>query len=642
MVSLAFGKNNVTDRCTDPFIRAMKLGALIILASLLAAGAPSPRRPTFDRFAFDQLTITVSPDFDSRVTADSPPGSFERDYRWAAKRTGDNAHRNAEVRSIAYFDGWTRVQTFEPPWSKIQLANRHKGVVIMADMTPRTYRKYVGGDAAKLISPQGQSRYGLVATTTINGYSGSQKLKVITRYSRLPTIVFQGLPAQGRRTVTWIRTISSTGSCRQFTPTPDPGFLVVTDEYRGAFTEPEQPFFAAAHDEIIDDCRSQRIERAEPPSQKAFDRRFLFYSREAFYDFKKGRPRLSWLDIVERGHVRNLSVADWRALQIPSYYSDLCNYQPVPADCRPIPNYTKIGSKIVAHTKFTTNIWSILEARREEIVFSEHDHFRIGRLSPTGHLSETTVPTDPGKLRVTSDGTLWMAHDANARVRTAGVGYIALDGSYHEPFRFSPSAEISDLVLSNDDALVFVVADGKNESLIERRPDGSIVKRALEGLSTPSGLAGDTTSNVWLSDFATNSILKIAPDAKVRTFRLARYDNPSALAFDGKRLWFAGVRSAGYIDAAGGLHRFVVPRADSGATGNLVPLPGDRVVYPAERRLVIVSLDGTFREIRVTGEPAALLLDSHGALWYSDHETGSLRVIPDFLHALDGPQNSAS
>ena len=623
--------------CRRALLLAMRSQlALPLLAVLLSTPATTANVLSAGRYSFDEIQVSLgygpAGNVDKGKFVDSPPGSFARDYHWSLTRTGDQDHGDANHESIAYYDGWTRVETFKPYEETIQFANRRQRVVVRAQVNSHTYRRYVGADATGWLSPEEPSE----KPQPKSSYSGSETIQYTTTYSPLPPMVFEGIRTQGRRSMIWIRTIAGTGSCKSSPNAMKNRLFETKDEYRAAGLEPPEPFLSLWHDEVhlISTCRTRTVISPEGPAQKSFDRRFLVYSRETDYSDDRG-VRPIFINVTERGHIRNLSARDWQALQLPRYYTDSCLRRPVPYDCRPRPSYANLQSHVAARSAHTNNIWSIIESAGGDIVFAEHDHNRIARLSSTGNLREITLPVsaNPERLVESPDGSIWFTQDANGAHQVSGIGYLTPQDSYHEFMRFPATTWLSNPFIASNRTPWYAAGNSSGSTLYGRTVDGNLMKRKVGVAEMPDGLFVDGASNAWLADFYGNKIVRIGPSGSLRTIRFTEDEHPSTLAAYGNVLWFAAADAVGYIDSAGDVHKFTVPRTDS-RPGDLVMLPDGRALYSSEHRLGVVAIDGSIREFSVTGSPGALLFDSKGRLWYSDSAGGALRVIPDFLKAI--------
>ncbi len=297
------------------------------------------------RFSYDQIEITLY-FLPSETTVDSPPGSFERDYRWAATQTGDNDHKYATLHHIAYFDGWTCVETAQ----SIQLANRQRRIVIIADKATATFRRYTGAQAEAMLATDRRSQYGTVAATAINVVPGSAVYEVRDHYSPLPAIPLGGVMAMGQQTVESTAADDTKGSCAagRLSLVGYHAISVIT-EYRAPFAEPGDPPFhlQKTDDRIVDMCHVRVVRAAEPATARRFADRFLLYRREEDRAVLHDGAKVRSVDITERGHVRALDENDHGILSLPQQYVDACSRRPVPSDCEPLATYAKLNTTVV-------------------------------------------------------------------------------------------------------------------------------------------------------------------------------------------------------------------------------------------------------------------------------------------------------
>ena len=358
------------------------------------------------RLAYDQLEISLS-FMPGEKTVDSPPGSFERDYRWAATQTGDSDHKYATLHRVAYFDGWTRVETAQ----SIQLANRQRKIVIIADKETGTFRRYTGAQAQAVLAPERRSQYGTVASTTVVVAPGAAVYDVRDKYSTLPTIALHGVQALGRRASETTVASDVKGSCasERFSLV---GYhaLSVTTEYRAAFAEPSDPPFhlRRTDTQLISLCRVRVARATEPPAQLRFEHHFLLYKREEDSTIEHGKAKVWWVDVTERGHVRTLGENDRGQFDLSSRYVDGCSRRPVPSDCEPLATYAKLKADLV-FSRVGGGFVRVIQARDGSIWFSEKSGDRLGRIGRDNVVHEIALPvgTMPQELTETPDGTIW-------------------------------------------------------------------------------------------------------------------------------------------------------------------------------------------------------------------------------------------
>jgi virginiamycin B lyase len=607
--------------------------AVAVVASIATGGWSTPHKAVPaapDRFAYDQLKIALY-FLPGEKAVESPPGSFERDYRWADTQTGDNDHKYATLHHVAYFDGWTRVETAE----SIQLANLQRRIVIIANKATATFRRYTGAQAEALLAPGRRSQYGTVAALSLNVAPGSAVYAVRDRYSRLPAIRLSGVTAMGQQTVESTVAEDAKGSCAagRLSLVGHHTISVIT-EYRAPFAEPSNPPFhlQKTDHQIVDMCHVRVVRTEQPAAARDFESRFLLYKREEDRTVLHDGATVRSVDITERGHVRAWGENDRSILSLPPRYTDECLARPVPSDCEPHATYAKLNATI-AFTRAGGGFERILQSRDGSIWFSENAANRLGRIGKDNVVYEITLPagTMPVNLAETPDGTIWFTEGGFAVVggRHSGIGSYAPNGTISEPVSFKKGEFVGGIAAANDGNVWFSYGQ-ENGTVSEITRTGAVKSFPLAAGSQPTELRLDSNRNLWVAEFGTGSIANLTPLGHIARFPLnVKDDGPFGLAFGQGRLWFTSSTSIGYLDMDNQLHAFTVPRSDS-AADEIIALPNEDAAFSeGSGRIGIVSLRGRFAEFTVPGTPDGLLLDRHGNLWYTDGS--NVRMIPDFL-----------
>jgi virginiamycin B lyase len=591
------------------------------------------------RLAYDQVEIALffSP---GEKTVDSPPGSFERDYRWATTHTGDTEHEYATLHHVSYFDGWTRVETAQ----SIQLANRQRRIVIIADKDTATFRRYTGAQAQAMLDPGRRSQYGTVAATAIVAEPGSAVYSSRVKYVALPAITLDGMRAFGRRTFEMAEDSGATGSCASgLLSLVGYRALTVTTEYRAPFAEPSSPPFHLKKTDhrIIDLCHVRVARATEPAAQRLFDEQFLFYKREEYSAIEHGRSKLLFSDITERGHVHALGGKDRGLLDLPPRYVDGCSRRPVPSDCEPLATYAELkATLLVSHVG--GGLGRVIQARDGSIWFSERDRDRLGRIGADNVVHEITLPvgTKPEGLTETPDGTIWFTETGFGMVggRHSGIGSYAPNGAIAEPVTFKKGQDIGGIDSAND-GTVWFSHGGDNGAVSLITPTGAVKHFPLDAGSMPAELRLGPDGHPWVAEFGTGSIVRVTPQGQITRLPLhTKGDGPFGLAFARSALWFTAAFNVGYLDMNNQIHIFTVPRSDGGAD-DIVALPNGEAAFTEHiGRIGIVSPRGNFVEFTVPGKPDGILLDKDGNLWYTDQD--SVRMIPKFLQVTQAATQS--
>lgn len=612
--------------------RAFGVAAAAML--FMASGRPgqlyTPIPATPARFAYDQIEISQF-SLPGEKTIDSPPGSFERDYDWAATGTGDDDHKYATLHHVAYFGGWTRVETAK----SIQLANRRQKIVIIADKVSSTFRRYTGARAEAMLAPDRRSQYGTVAATTIVAAPGTAVYKIVERYSALPAITLDGIQAVGQRTIRATSATGAKGSCASGRLSViDYHALAVTTEYRASFAEPvDAPFYLRKTDTgIVDLCRVRVVRPVAPVAQHWFADHFLLYRREENSTIEHGKTKLWNADIIERGHIRALSEKDRGLLDLPPKYVDGCSRHPEPSDCEPLATYAKLQPRLIlSHPG--AGFFGLIQARDGTIWFAESGQDRLGRIGRNNVVNEIAVPigTMPEYLTETPDGTIWFTENGFAVVgsRHSGIGSYAPNGTISEPVSMKPGQFIGGIDSANDGTVWY--SYGQEKSTVgEITRAGGINYFPLPAGSQPAQLRLGADGNVWVAQYGLGSIARLTLQGRIMQFPLdLNFSGPFGIASDRSAVWFTATSNVGYLDMENKLHLFTVPRSDGG-TGQIVTLPnGDAAFTEDVGRIGIISRYGNFAEFAVPGNPDSLLFDREGNLWYTD--PNSVRMIPNFL-----------
>lgn len=196
---------------------------------------------------------------------------------------------------------------------------------------------------------------------------------------------------------------------------------------------------------------------------------------------------------------------------------------------------------------------------------------------------------------------------------------------------------------------------------------------------SPQGLAVDAQGNVYVSDFGNNAIRKITPDGTVSTFAggngvgyadgkgaTVKFYNPSGLVIDaqgniyvadkgnnvirkiiadGTVSTVAGIKTAGYADAAATLAQFNNPSA--------VTVDGQGNLYVADmgnNAIRKITTDGTVSTLvgnpKVSSElvntPSYITIDSHNNLFITDASGRILEISnKNILYSIAGNANTA-
>jgi streptogramin lyase len=204
---------------------------------------------------------------------------------------------------------------------------------------------------------------------------------------------------------------------------------------------------------------------------------------------------------------------------------------------------------------FGTGPESIAAGSDGNLWFPEFWANRIGRMTPSGALTEFPIPTpesSPGGIVAGPDGNLWFVE---AAVLGSAIARVTTKGVVTEfPLGGSPTDQLqpSGLMVGPDGNLWFSQAhpsDAQGEiGRITR--SGSVTDFSMPKGTWPSDLAAGPDGNVWFTDTGGNTIGRMSLAGAVRQFALpTRSKRPGGIAAgaDG-RMWFT---EGGWIASIG-------------------------------------------------------------------------------------------
>jgi len=277
---------------------------------------------------------------------------------------------------------------------------------------------------------------------------------------------------------------------------------------------------------------------------------------------------------------------------------------------------------------------------------------RLGRVTTSGVVTESTIPLRPAEpisITAGSDGNLWFTdfYDRIGRLTTAGVlTYFVL----------TPGSGPRDITLGPDGAVWFTET---NVGKIGRAaPDGTFDEFTLPSSNAgPNGITTGPDGNLWFTEITTSRIGRLTPAGALLEFPLAGGAQPYGIAAgsDGN-LWFteSGLDRVGRITTSGIVTEFPVRPGSSpneitaGPDGGIwfSEFQGDRIGHVALRVSCgtdpsALCLNGARFEARLAwsvpsqgtsgeGHPVPLTSDT-GAYWF--FTSNNLEVI---VKVVDG------
>ncbi len=143
------------------------------------------------------------------------------------------------------------------------------------------------------------------------------------------------------------------------------------------------------------------------------------------------------------------------------------------------------------------------------IWFTEFDNNAIGRITPSGSITEFSLPTansEPTGIVAGSDGNLWFTESAGNK-----VGRITPSGSITEFPIPTAASQPTSIAAGGDGNLWFT--ENAGEKIGKITPAGIISEFSVPPSSGPYGIAAGPDGNLWFTEIGSNSIGKLTPVA---------------------------------------------------------------------------------------------------------------------------------
>ncbi len=268
------------------------------------------------------------------------------------------------------------------------------------------------------------------------------------------------------------------------------------------------------------------------------------------------------------------------------------------------------------------------------IWFTEQDNNKVGKMTPTGAVTEFTLPTadsEPEQIIAGPDGALWFIEsgvDQIGRITTAGkiseftvpsdgspqtlaagpdgnvwfidsgsnaIGKITPQGAVTEfPASADGSVELSEGIVTGSDGDVWFTAwDGDGNGQIDRMTtSGKVTTFPID--DDPYDMTLGPDGNLWVD--GDSSVDRVTPQGVVTEFQLPSEDSPFGITAgpDGA-LWFGvdgETNNLGQITTSGAITEFALPSATSDDyLNNIVAGPGNSLWYATETGWQLNSFD---------------------------------------------------
>ena len=272
--------------------------------------------------------------------------------------------------------------------------------------------------------------------------------------------------------------------------------------------------------------------------------------------------------------------------------------------------------------------------------FTESAAGKIGRITPTGMITEYIVPNSFSLLAITAgpDGNLWFTDEAG------WIGRITPDGTITEFHVTTTGAGTPRGITTGPDGnLWFTDSSGRigrmttagkiDEFSLPSASRDSIANSTENPMTITTGPDG----NLWFTEFEGTNIGRITAKGVITEFALGTFRNPNGIVAgpDGN-LWFTefygldGVEHIGRITPKGTIAEFPIPTLNSNPN-DIVAVPDGNLwfVESSGNKLAYVTTSGTIVECpplvpAPLGYPSGIVVGTDGNLWFTESASNKI------------------
>lgn len=282
----------------------------------------------------------------------------------------------------------------------------------------------------------------------------------------------------------------------------------------------------------------------------------------------------------------------------------------------------------------------------------------IGRVSVTGEVTRSKglrVNTFPNDLAVGADGNIWFASTAGLR---PGLGRITPSGTISQ---FDLPAYPHALVAGPDGNMWFTYGHHATAAVgraAKNEAGGVTITLFSDGLSeesSPRDIVLGSDGNLWFTDRPLKAIGRVTPDGEITEFTgVTIIPGEDIVAGPDGNVWYPDWAGIGRITTAGVATIFRVPSFDysrhphritTGHEGNLWFTAQSDGGPGSISRITPAGVATEFTQgLRANSQPSEIIAGPDGKLWFSDPEAGAIgRVIPgDDADMSSSPQGAVA
>jgi streptogramin lyase len=236
----------------------------------------------------------------------------------------------------------------------------------------------------------------------------------------------------------------------------------------------------------------------------------------------------------------------------------------------------------------------------------------VGKVTPSGEVTEYTVPDGAGSITTAADGNFWFTE-------ADGIGRISPGGDATSFDLVEGTGAPRALTAGPDGNVWFVTEEPAAVGRIS--PSGSVTMFPLSGEGQPSAITTGPAGDLWFTEPKAGLIGRITVAGELSEFRLPGNAQPHSIVLgpDGN-LWFSDGSQprVGRITPAGEVTFFPVPTIDS--TDDVIVGPGGLIWFTADDEIGTISAAGKVSWPSCFSRyceypPAAMTTGPDGRIW---------------------------
>jgi streptogramin lyase len=264
--------------------------------------------------------------------------------------------------------------------------------------------------------------------------------------------------------------------------------------------------------------------------------------------------------------------------------------------------------------------------------FTEYIGNKIGKITPSGSITEYVVPTPGASLAGIAagpDGSLWFAERFGGK-----IGRITTSGAITEYVIPTTGSATPYFIAAGPDGNLWFTEFDHDNNIGKITTGGTITEYALPTASAGAeGIAAGPDGNLWFTESSINKIGKITTSGTITEYVVPTTgSSPSAIAAgpDGN-LWFTELSKIGKITPSGAFTEYTIP------TGSPQPLgiaagPDGNLWFTESvgNKIGKITPSGSITEYLLPTSqsyPFGIAVGRDGNLWFPESQTNRIGKI---------------